>query len=253
LSDDVAGDQLFPHQVEERLTEFPCADHPVRKRGARKIDAEPLQHLLLSIQGQPIAVLRDRDVGQEPWSGQALGNRLRGQRRDLHAALAVGTRVLGTHMAQHLDHRGNDLELLRGLSPDLLQAVTVFGTDLLFFREIVEDLYARDFGRDRSSPALAARVGGDRDRLVGFDLFRVEGIRRALRLVEEAELARVALLAAAAEALVLEQANVLFEKRDAVGLFRELFGLFGELFGLFGELFELLRVLVELVKRQRSQ
>ena len=48
----------------------------------------------------------------------------------------------------------------------------------------------------------------------------------------------MALLAAAAKALVLEQADVLFEERDA--------------FGLFGDLFELLRVLVELAKRQCS-
>ena len=134
----------------------------------------------------------------------------------------MGTRVLGTYVAQHLDHGGNDFELLRGLSPDLLQAVAVVGADFLFFREVVEDLDARDLRRDRSSSALTARVGGDRDRLVGFDLFRVEGIRCALRFVEEAELARVALLAAAAEALVLEQADVLFEERDAFGLLGKL-------------------------------
>ena len=103
-------------------------------------------------------------------------------------------------MAQHPELGGDELELLRDLLADAFERGAILAADLLFIRQVVEDLDARDPFRQRLAAPLPARVCLNEDGGVFF----VAGVfGRALGFVEQTDLLVRALLALLTKALVL--------------------------------------------------
>lgn len=176
----------------------------------RQLNPDTPQNALLTIERQGIGVLGHRDVGEQPWRGEALRDGLRRQGSGLHPLATCRTGVFGTDVAQDVDARGNDVELLACLLPDALHRSTAAGALLLGLGKIVQDLDAREPLGQRPATALAARVGGD---LNGWLHDRGRS-RRGLGLIEQPQLVCGELLAARSEALGEQQLDLLLQTRD---------------------------------------
>jgi hypothetical protein len=113
---------------------------------------------------------------------------------------------------QHAGRRRDELDLLGRLPADLDEGRAVACADLLFFRQVVEDLHPVHPRRKRASASFRAGVGGNRDGRL-FQPLR-SSIEKLLGLVEQAELVTVTSLTAGAEALAAEQPDVLAELLD---------------------------------------
>jgi hypothetical protein len=220
--DDVVLQQAIPQQVDQRLHQGAQLDHPARQGGPRHLGTDAGKQLLLARQRQGILVLGDRDVGQQPGGGVALGDRLWWQRRRTHRLLATPAGVLGPDVANHLDPGGDDVELLADLLTDAGQAAAAT-TDLLRSRKVVLHINTRQMIRQRLAVGTAALVLGDRDRR--FDVRRGLVVEH-FRLVEQPHL-RCRLFLAGGAVLACEQpAFLLFQLLDA-GLKVAILGLEG--------------------------
>ena len=79
------------------------------------------QDALEPVQGEPVHILADRDVGQKPWAGVALGDRLGRHRGQDRCGLAVAADIALADMTQHLDAGRDQIELFAGFFTDDLE------------------------------------------------------------------------------------------------------------------------------------
>ena len=76
ILDDLGGQDLAQHQLDDRRQQLGDDGHPVAHRRARQLDAEPLEDPFEAIERQVIGIFADRDVSHQPRAGQALLDRL---------------------------------------------------------------------------------------------------------------------------------------------------------------------------------
>ena len=159
---------------------------PVRERRTVQLDALPAEDLTLPIKRQVIAILGNKDVGEEGWSGKALGDRpfRRGRLMDRPTGSAA--------IARPTD--ADDPKLYRDMVEDLacrladqVQFAAAAGAGLLL--DIEPHLFARQVRRQTWPLVLSLRrLGfGGRNRKPGFDARKI-GVE-----IFEAELQLVAI------------------------------------------------------------
>ncbi|MOA03173.1 hypothetical protein D3C78_1226610 [compost metagenome] len=158
--------QLVAHDVEQGLQLFAGLDHPARQRLAGDVDTMATEHLLETIQRDAIGVLGGQQHGQHAGAGQAFLDQLRrfvsGDRGGFAGLAGIGFADMADHPYLHRD----DLQLLAGLFADHLLAGAA-GTGALVLRQFVDDLHARQIGRQRLALAAALHRGNN---LFGFGL-----------------------------------------------------------------------------------
>ena len=116
--DDLGGEDLAQHPLDDRLEQLGDDGHPVAHRRARQLDAGPLEDPLEAIERQVIGILADRDVGQQPRAGQALLDRLGEPVGDHDVGLAGPAGILGADVFEHDQGRGDVFELLADVLTD---------------------------------------------------------------------------------------------------------------------------------------
>lgn len=87
-------------------------------------------------------------MGQKSGRHVAPGQNLRRHRRDLHADMAVGARILRSHVADDLDLRRDDVQLIGGLRADLLEGRAT-AANTLDCRQLMPHLDAWQMGGQR--------------------------------------------------------------------------------------------------------
>ena len=102
-------------QVVDRLGPPGERAHPFRHRSPRDLNAKTAEHRRLAIERHAIAILGDRDVGDQAWARHALGDH-QIRRRRLDDLLAAPASVFRAHIADHfvldrdlLEHFGDVL------------------------------------------------------------------------------------------------------------------------------------------------
>ena len=123
------GEDVPLHLEHDRLEEAGDLAHPVAQGLSAEVNAHPSEDLLLAVEGEVVAVLRDGDVGEEPDSRASLLDRPGGQRRDHHAFLAVAAPVLDACDLADVALAGDVLELLGDLLADRLHFLAAAGAD----------------------------------------------------------------------------------------------------------------------------
>ena len=136
------GQELIPHQVDQRLNQLTALDHPVGKGGPGKIGAQALEHDFLPVQGQRIHIFGRGHIGQQARGGNALGNRLWRQRSGPYLPFAAGAGILAADMPDHFHPRRNDVKLLRDVLAHGFQAGAIVRADFFLFAEVMDDLAA---------------------------------------------------------------------------------------------------------------
>jgi hypothetical protein len=185
------GAHLLGQQLHERPAPLGHLQGPSAHRGARDLDAEPLELFGLPIEGDGIGELRREYVGQQPCRGDAFGDQVVDRRCDHHRRplvldpLTDPARVLGADVADDLDPRRHDVEPLGALLPDPALARPA-PTLLVLLGHVVHHLHPRQMcGQGLAAPLFGARVGRDDD--LGFGLLLRFG-RDRLGFVKEIEL-----------------------------------------------------------------
>src|SRR3990172_3161238 len=153
-------------KVEKRVVAPEYVDRPGAHRRARQIDADAGEYLLKTIQRQPVAEFPREYIRQKTRRRNPLGNDLRRKLGWFNCAFSLGldalalfTRVFAADMALYPKLRRFHGELLGYLVSDMI-AFASARTDFLLFRQVVNDIMAGQFRRQRTASAFSARVTG---------------------------------------------------------------------------------------------
>ncbi|MCY1530958.1 hypothetical protein D9M68_661670 [compost metagenome] len=152
-----------------------------------------VEHLLEAVQRDAVGVLGGQQHGQHARTGHAFLDQLRrfvsGDRGGFAGLAGIGFADMADHPYLHRD----DLQLLAGLFADHLLTGAA-GTGALVLRQFVDDLHARQIGRQRLAFATTL------DRRNDFFGFAWRGGRlfdQLFGLVEHGQLRRVGVFGAA--------------------------------------------------------
>lgn len=106
--------------IDQRLQLHAAGADPLGERRARQCHAGTREDGLLAVQRKVVGVLGNEHLCEEPGSGQALVDDLRGRRR-LHQALALGASPLATDVALDGEHARGVIELLADVLSEALE------------------------------------------------------------------------------------------------------------------------------------
>ena len=121
-------EDLAVHLFDDRLQQFGRNRHPVAHRLTRQLHAVTAENSFLAIERKMIRIFADNHLGQQPWSGQPLLDRLGEPLGNDHIGLARLTGVFGPHILDHDQAGRNVIELLADLLADLGADDTAVGT-----------------------------------------------------------------------------------------------------------------------------
>jgi hypothetical protein len=130
------------------------------------MDAESLEQRFLPIEGQAVRKFRHDGLGEQRGARNAARNDLRhwwgycnGRTVGVLNSLAATARVLGTNVLEDPSNRWNVIKLLQDfLADSMLQCPA--SADLVFVRNIANDLFTRKMGGEPSPPTPAGWPGG---------------------------------------------------------------------------------------------
>jgi hypothetical protein len=214
--DERPANELVSELVHQGLAAFRRLHHPDGHGESTELDPVTGEDLLFTIEGQSIAILGDGDKSRKRGRRKPLGDELGGWGSDHNPtpraldSLVNFAGVLVPDVAEHLDLRWNDVELLADffVNPAELGAA---GTCLFSSGESVDHIHAGKVIGDRLSFGSSTRVLGNHQRLFRFRL-----CHEHFRFIENMQLLQLRfrrpLLGFAPEALFLEKPNPLLEE-----------------------------------------
>ncbi len=111
------------HQIDQRLDQVRAGEHPRAHRAAGDVDLLTLEDLFESVERQVVAELAGDDVREQAGTGQTFVDRLlglvgEGDVRAPGVGVARFAGVLHSLVDDDLERRGDELQLLAGLSAD---------------------------------------------------------------------------------------------------------------------------------------
>jgi hypothetical protein len=151
-------------QIKHRLAGGGHLHRPVTHGGPTQIRPKSAELFLLPVKRQRVTELGGENMGQKAGGGDALVNDLSRRRSDLDRSthglhpFALPAGVFGPDVAYNLDHRRDDVELLRDILADPAQSGAT-ATGLLRLVDIVNHLDSWQFRRQWLSDRASAGYG----------------------------------------------------------------------------------------------